>query len=105
MQEAKKVFGLDFFEGGICNDINNAAFGVELCDRVFADIDTLPEILVGNDLIHPRVDRNMDFELLLTALELGGLLFHLAADAAALQIRLALFGTLYGRDAQDIAVV
>src|SRR5215212_2400574 len=105
MQKAKNMFGLDFFKGGIGGDINNAACGVQLYDGVFTDIDALPEFLVGNNVINFGVDRNPEFELLLTTLELRRLLLHLPADSTAFQIRLALFRALYRRDTQDVAIV
>ncbi len=92
MDKSKDVFRFDFLERGIGNDVNDAAFGVQLGNRVFANIGTLSEFLVGNDLIHLRVDRNAQLQLLLAAFELVRLHFHLAADAAALPVRFALLG-------------
>src|SRR5215210_7120450 len=101
MKEIQDVLRLDLFKWRIGGHINDSALGVQLSNGVFANIDSLSERFVWNDLIKLRVDRDPNLEILGCPFIFFGLHLHLAADAAALPIGFSFLRFLNCRYAQD----
>ena len=75
------------FERGTGNKGNDAAFGVQLADGEFADVQAWLKAGTGSDNgVHLRIRNDTNFEIMLRTLEFFGLTFHLAADATALGV-------------------